>query len=79
VTELFGQGTNFVTGDLSMGAGGFWIENGQITYPVQEITLAGNLLTILKNVTAVGNDLTFKLGSIASPTLLVSEATLGGA
>jgi len=79
VTELFGQGTNFVTGDLSMGAGGFWIENGEITYPVQEITLAGNLLTLLKNVTAVGSDLSFKLGSIASPTLLISEATLGGA
>jgi len=79
VSELFGQGTNFVTGDLSMGAGGFWIENGQITYPVQEITLAGNLLTLLKNVAAVGDDLSFKLGSIASPTLLISEATLGGA
>jgi PmbA protein len=79
LTELFGQGTNFVTGDLSMGAGGFWIENGQITYPVQEITLAGNMLTVLKNITAVGNDLNWKLGSTAAPTLLISEVTLGGA
>jgi PmbA protein len=79
LTELFGQGTNFVTGDVSMGAGGFWIENGEITYPVQEITLAGNMLTLLKSVTAVGNDLSWKLGSTAAPTLLISEATIGGA
>ena len=79
LTELFGQGTNFVTGDVSMGAGGFWIENGQLTYPVQEITLAGNMLTLLKNITAVGNDLNWKLGSTAAPTLLISEVTLGGA
>ncbi len=79
VTELFGQGTNFVTGDISMGAGGFWIENGEITYPVQEITLAGNMLTLLKSVAAVGNDLSFRLGSTAAPTILISEATIGGA
>lgn len=79
VTEMFGQGTNFVTGDISMGAGGFWIENGEITYPVQEITLAGNMTTLLKSVAAVGNDLSFRLGSVAAPTLLISEATIGGA
>lgn len=79
LTALFGQGANGVTGDISQGAGGFWIENGEITYPVQEITLAGNALTLLKNITMVGNDLSFKFGGSAAPTLLISEATIGGA
>ncbi|HEU4596047.1 MAG TPA: TldD/PmbA family protein [Pyrinomonadaceae bacterium] len=79
ITALFGQGANGVTGDISQGAGGFWIENGEITYPVQEITLAGNALTLLKNITAVGNDLSFKFGGTAAPTILISEATVGGA
>ena len=74
----FGQGFNNVTGDFSEGAQGFWIENGEVTYPVQEITLAGNILTLLKSITAVGNDLSFRLGSTAAPTLLISEATVGG-
>lgn len=78
VTELNGMGFNSVTGDMSRGAVGFWIENGEITYPVQEITLAGNVLKMLKNITMVGNDLNFKLGSTAAPTLLISEATIGG-
>jgi PmbA protein len=79
VTGLFGQGVNLVTGDISRGAVGFWIENGEITYPVQEITLAGNALTLLKNIAAVGNDLNFRFGGTAAPTILVSEATVGGA
>jgi len=79
ITALFGQGANGVTGDISQGAGGFWIENGEITYPVQEITLAGNALTLMKNITLVGNDLSFKFGGTAAPTLLISEATIGGA
>ncbi|HEY0545196.1 MAG TPA: TldD/PmbA family protein [Pyrinomonadaceae bacterium] len=79
VTSLFGFGFNGVTGDISQGANGFWIENGELTYPVQEITLAGNLLKVMKNITAVGNDLSFKFGGTAAPTLLVSEATIGGA
>ena len=79
VTSLFGFGFNGVTGDISQGANGFWIENGELTYPVQEITLAGNILKVLKNITAVGNDLSFKFGGTASPTLLISEATIGGA
>ncbi|MBC7909502.1 MAG: TldD/PmbA family protein [Pyrinomonadaceae bacterium] len=79
VTSLFGFGFNGVTGDVSQGANGFWIENGELTYPVQEITLAGNLLKLLKNITMVGNDLSFKFGGSASPTLLISEATIGGA
>jgi PmbA protein len=79
LTGLFGQGTNMVTGDVSRGAMGFWIENGEITYPVQEITLAGNALTLMKNVSAVGNDLSFRFGGMAAPTILISEATVGGA
>lgn len=75
----FGQGNNNVTGDFSLGAVGFWIENGELTYPVQEITLAGNMLNVLKNISMVGNDLHFKFGGLAAPTLLVSEMTIGGA
>lgn len=78
LTEMFGSGVNSVTGDFSQGASGFWIENGEITYPVQEITIAGNVLKVLKNVQTIGNDLSFKLGSTASPTLLISEMTVGG-
>jgi PmbA protein len=79
INALFGQGANGVTGDISQGAGGFWIENGELTYPVQEITLAGNALTLLKNITMVGNDLSFRFGGTAAPTILISEATIGGA
>jgi PmbA protein len=78
VTEFNGFGVNQVTGDLSRGAVGYWIENGEITYPVQEITIAGNVMKMLKNIAAVGNDLSFKRGSVAAPTLLISEATVGG-
>lgn len=79
LTELNGFGLNQVTGDMSRGAVGFWIENGERTYPVQEITFAGNILKMLKNIAVVGNDLSFRYGSTASPTLLISEATIGGA
>jgi PmbA protein len=78
LTEMFGSGVNNVTGDFSQGASGYWIENGELTYPVQEITIAGNVLKVLKNVQAIGSDLSFKLGSTASPTLLISEMTVGG-
>ncbi|MGZ8226168.1 MAG: metalloprotease PmbA, partial [Methylococcaceae bacterium] len=56
VTELMGQGVNMVTGDYSRGAAGFWVENGVIQYPVEEITIAGNLKEMFKNIVAVGND-----------------------
>ena len=79
LTGFQGSGFNNVTGDFSQGAYGFWIENGEIAYPVQEITIAGNMLGVLKNVAMVGNDLTFKYGSSAAPTLLISEVTVGGA
>jgi PmbA protein len=78
LTDFFGSGVNYVSGDFSQGASGFWIENGELTYPVQEITIAGNVLKALKDVKMVGNDLSFRLGSTASPTLLVSELTVGG-
>jgi PmbA protein len=73
-----GQGLNSTTGDFSMGANGQWIENGELTHAVQEITVAGNILKVLSNVKAVGNDLNFKLGTTASPTLLIGEMTIGG-
>jgi len=79
LTGFQGSGFNNVTGDFSQGAYGFWIENGEIAYPVQEITIAGNMLKVLQNVAMVGNDLTFKLGSSAAPTILISEVTVGGA
>ncbi len=77
VTELMGQGVNMVTGDYSRGASGQWIENGELVYPVQEITIAGNLQQMFQNITAVGNDLEFR-GSVASPTLRVDGMTIAG-
>jgi PmbA protein len=77
VTELIGQGVNMVTGDYSRGASGLWIENGELTYPVQEITIAGNLKEMFRNITAIGNDLEFR-GSVASPTLRVDGMTIAG-
>lgn len=78
LTEMFGSGVNGVTGDFSQGASGFWIEDGEITYPVQEITIAGNLLKVLQDVKMVGNDLSFRYGSTAAPTLLIGAMTVGG-
>jgi PmbA protein len=77
VTELIGQGVNMVTGDYSRGASGLWIENGELTFPVQEITIAGNLKDMFRNITAIGNDLVFR-GSVASPTLRVDGMTIAG-
>jgi PmbA protein len=77
VTELMGQGVNMVTGDYSRGASGLWIENGELTHPVQEITIAGNLKEIFRNITAIGSDLVFR-GSVASPTLRIDGMTIAG-
>ena len=77
VTGLMGFGTNLVTGDYSRGATGLWIENGQLTHAVEEITIAGNLAEMLRNVTAVGNDLEFR-ASVASPTLRIDGMTIAG-
>jgi PmbA protein len=78
VTSLMGFGVNTVTGDYSRGATGLWIENGQLTYAVEEVTIAGNLAEMLMNVTAIGNDLEFR-GSVASPTLRIDGMTIAGA
>ncbi len=76
ITETFGMGINYITGDYSQGASGFMIEKGKITYPVNEITLAGNLLDIFLNITPA-NDLEFKYSTNA-PTILVKEMTVAG-
>jgi PmbA protein len=78
VTSLMGFGTNIVTGDYSRGAAGSWIEDGQLTHAVEEITIAGHLAEMLMNVTAIGNDLVFR-GSVASPTLRIDGMTIAGA
>ncbi len=77
VTELMGQGVNGVTGDYSRGAAGFWVENGEIQYPVQEITIAGNLKDMYRNIVAVGNDV-LVAGSRQSGSILVEGMTVAG-
>ncbi len=76
VTELIGMGVNGVTGDYSRGAAGFWIEKGEVAYPVSEITVAGNLREMFQNVTAA-NDLEFRHGTNA-PTLRVDGMMVAG-
>jgi PmbA protein len=76
VTDLIGSGVNGVTGDYSRGAGGFWIQNGEITYAVSEITIAGHLFEIFKSMTPA-NDLTFKYG-VNAPTVRVEGLTIAG-
>lgn len=78
VTSLMGFGTNIVTGDYSRGATGLWIENGELTHAVEEITIAGSLREMLQQVTAIGNDLVFR-GSVASPTIRIDGMTIAGA
>lgn len=77
VTAMLGSGANPVTGDYSRGANGMWIENGELTHAVQEVTVAGNLLTMLEDVDGIGNDLSFR-GSVAAPTLRFRELTVSG-
>ncbi len=77
VTELIGFGVNLVTGDYSQGAVGFWIEKGELTYPVEEITIAGNLKEMLLGIEMVGNDLTFR-SSVVAPTLKIRRMTVAG-
>ena len=77
VTELIGFGVNTVTGDYSRGAAGLWIENGELTYPVEEITIAGNLREMFRDVEMVGNDLGFRT-AIASPTIKIARMTIAG-
>jgi len=77
VTELLGQGVNQVTGDYSRGAAGFWVEHGEIQYPVQEITIAGNLKDMYRNIVAVGNDVLVQ-GSKQCGSILVDGMTVAG-
>ena len=74
VTETMGHGVNLVTGDYSVGASGMWIENGEFAYPVEEITIAGNLKDMYKNIAAIGNDLIFR-GASAAPTIRIEGMT----
>jgi len=77
VTEFLGMGVNLVTGDYSRGASGLWIVNGELAYPVEEITVAGNLKDIFNNISEIANDLEFR-GSVASPTIRIDGLTVGG-
>ncbi len=77
VTETMGFGVNLVTGDYSQGAAGLWIENGELAYPVEEITIAGNLKDMYRNITAIGNDATFRTATSA-PTLRIDGMTIAG-
>ena len=77
MTDLMGHGVNITTGNYSRGASGFWVENGEIQYPVSGITIAGNLKDMMRNIISVGNDIdnrsNFKVGST-----LISEMTISG-
>ena len=77
VTELLGQGVNYVTGDYSRGAAGYWVENGEIRHPVEEITIAGNLRDMFRNIAAVGNDVLVR-GSRQVGSILVEEMKVAG-
>jgi PmbA protein len=77
VTELIGFGVNPVTGDYSRGAAGLWIENGELAYPVEELTIAGNLLDMLRDIEMVGSDLVVR-SALAAPTVKVARMTVAG-
>jgi len=77
VTEFLGHGANLVTGDYSRGASGMWISGGELAYPVEEITVAGNLKEIFFNISEIANDLEFR-GPVASPTIRIEGLTVGG-
>lgn len=77
VTELLGFGVNLVTGDFSRGASGIWIENGEFAYPVEEITVGGNLKQMLNNITEIGSDLEFR-GPVVAPTIRIDGMMIAG-
>ena len=77
VTELMGQGVNYVTGDYSRGASGYWVENGEIAYPVHEVTIAGNLKDMLRNIVGIGAD-AYTMGTKTVGSVLVSGMKLAG-
>jgi PmbA protein len=78
VTELMGQGVNMVTGDYSRGAAGFWVEGGQIAFPVHEVTIAGNLKDMLMGIVAVGAD-AYTSGSRTTGSVLIERMKVAGA
>jgi PmbA protein len=77
VTDLLGHGVNYVTGDYSRGAAGYWVEGGEIAYPVEEITIAGNLRDMFRNVAAVGNDVLVR-GSKQVGSILIEQMKVAG-
>jgi PmbA protein len=77
VTELMGQGVNMINGNYSRGAAGFWVENGEIQYPVEEITIAGNLKDMFKNIVAVGNDVDYR-GNTRTGSILIERMSIAG-
>jgi len=77
VTELLGQGVNIVTGDYSRGAAGYWVENGEIRFPVEEITIAGNLRDMFGHIVAVGNDVDLR-GNVRTGSILIESMTVAG-
>jgi PmbA protein len=77
VTELMGQGVNYVTGDYSRGASGYWVENGQIAYPVHEITIAGNLKDMFQGIQSVGSD-TYNYGAKTIGSVLIDRMKVAG-
>jgi PmbA protein len=77
VTELLGHGTNMVTGDYSRGAAGFWVEGGEIQYAVEEITIAGNLQDMFKQIIAIGTDVEAR-GSKQTGSILIERMTVAG-
>jgi PmbA protein len=77
VLQTMGFGVNLVTGDYSVGASGLWIDGGELAYPVEEITIAGNLKEMFRNVSAIGNDLEFR-SSGAVPTVRIDGMTIAG-
>jgi PmbA protein len=77
VIELMGQGVNYVTGDYSRGASGFWVENGRIAYPVQEITIAGNMKDMFQGIEAIGADV-YTMGAKTIGSVLINRMKVAG-
>jgi PmbA protein len=77
VTELLGQGVNPVTGDYSRGAAGYWVEGGEIAFPVEEITIAGSLQQMFKQIAAIGSDVVVRSGR-STGSILVENMTIAG-
>ena len=77
VTELMGHGVNTVTGDYSRGAAGFWVENGEIQFPVEEVTIASNLSDMFQGIVEIGSDLDLR-GNVRTGSILIENMTIAG-